>query len=63
VRDDDAFEQASAHVSEEDVARTVPCGPDPESHVAAARPGGFFRFYEREVIPHVATSAAAVAGR
>ena len=63
------FEQAAQTVREEDVAETVPCGPDAErhraalkkyadagfSHVAVHQIGpdqeGFFRFYEREVLP------------
>jgi coenzyme F420-dependent glucose-6-phosphate dehydrogenase len=31
------FEQAAETVREEDVAETVPCGPDPERHIAAIR--------------------------
>jgi len=63
------FEQASQTVCEEDVAKTVPCGPEPErhraaiqkyvdagfSHLAVHQVGpdqeGFFRFYEREILP------------
>jgi G6PDH family F420-dependent oxidoreductase len=63
------FEQAAQMVREEDVAKTVPCGPDPErhreaiqkyvdagfDHVAVHQVGpdqeGFFRFYEREILP------------
>jgi G6PDH family F420-dependent oxidoreductase len=71
------FEQASEHVTEEDVASTVPCGPDPERHIEAIKEyeeagfdhvyvhqvgpeqEGFLRFYEREVLPHVAAHAGA----
>jgi len=63
------FEQAAATVREEDVAKTVACGPDPErhrssiekyveagfDHIAVHQIGpdqeGFFRFYEREILP------------
>jgi coenzyme F420-dependent glucose-6-phosphate dehydrogenase len=63
------FEQAAETVREEDVAKSVPCGPDPERHQAALKKyvdagfdhvaihqigpdqDGFFRFYEREVLP------------
>jgi coenzyme F420-dependent glucose-6-phosphate dehydrogenase len=63
------FEQAAATVREEDVAKAVVCGPDPERHRQAIRQfleagidrvyvhqvgpdqEGFFRFYEREVLP------------
>lgn len=63
------FEQAATLVREEDVAKTVPCGPDPERHRAAIQKyvdagfdhvavhqvgpdqEGFFRFYEREILP------------
>jgi coenzyme F420-dependent glucose-6-phosphate dehydrogenase len=56
-------------VSEDDVAQSVACGPDPERHLEAIREyadagfdhvyvhqigddqEGFFRFYEREVLP------------
>ena len=31
------FEAATQHVREEDVAKTIPCGPDPERHAAAIR--------------------------
>jgi G6PDH family F420-dependent oxidoreductase len=63
------FEQAAQLVREEDVAKTVPCGPDPArhrasiqkyidagfDHIAVHQVGpdqeGFFRFYEREILP------------
>jgi coenzyme F420-dependent glucose-6-phosphate dehydrogenase len=63
------FEQAAATVHEEDITKTVPCGPDPERHRASIRQyidagfdhiavhqigpdqEGFFRFYEREILP------------
>jgi hypothetical protein len=32
-----AFDAASAHVGEDDLASIVACGPDPAAHVAAAR--------------------------
>ena len=65
------FEQAAQLVTEEDVAESIVCGPDPERHVARiqeyvdagfdhvyvmqAGPDqeGFFRFYEREVLPRL----------
>jgi G6PDH family F420-dependent oxidoreductase len=31
------FEAATAHVTEDDVAQTIPCGPDPERHAGAIR--------------------------
>ena len=71
------FEQATSLVREEDVAKALVCGPDPERHVAkimeAVQAGydhvyvnqagpdqeGFFRFYEREVLPRVRSQAQA----
>jgi G6PDH family F420-dependent oxidoreductase len=71
------FEQASEHVTEEDVASKVACGPDPERHLEVIREyeaagidhvyvhqigpeqERFLRFYEREVLPHVAADAPA----
>ena len=69
------FEEASAMVTEDDVAEKVPCGPDPERHVELVRQyvdagfdhvyvhqigpdqEGFFRFYEREVMPEIGVTA------
>jgi coenzyme F420-dependent glucose-6-phosphate dehydrogenase len=66
------YEQAVTVLREEDVAKVIECGPDPERHVAKIRTGidagydhihvyqvgpdqeGFFRFYEREVLPRLA---------
>ena len=63
------FDAAAKLVREEDMAGTIPIGPDPERHVAKIREyfdagydhvyvhqigpdqDGFFRFYEREIIP------------
>ena len=63
------FEQAIQMVTEDDVAQSIICGPDPERHIAAiqeyadagydhvyihqvgADQEGFFRFYERDVLP------------
>jgi len=63
------FEQAATLVTEETLAESIVCGPDPERHVAKLREylkagydhvwvhqigpdqEGFFRFYEREVLP------------
>ncbi|HEX5015080.1 MAG TPA: TIGR03557 family F420-dependent LLM class oxidoreductase [Candidatus Limnocylindrales bacterium] len=71
------FEQAVQMVSEEDVAKSVVCGPDPERHVKAIQEAidagydhihvgqigpdqeGFFRFYEREVLPRLDVRKAA----
>lgn len=65
------FEQAVKLVSEDEAVQSVPCGPDPETHIKAIREyldagydhvymhqighdqEGFFRFYEREVLPHL----------
>jgi G6PDH family F420-dependent oxidoreductase len=65
------YEQAVSMVSEDDVAKVIACGPDPEVHVAKIQAGidagydhihiyqvgpdqeGFFRFYEREVLPRL----------
>jgi coenzyme F420-dependent glucose-6-phosphate dehydrogenase len=65
------FEQATADVTEEQVASEIVCGPDPQLHIDAIRTfieagfdhvyvhqvgpeqEGFFRFYEREVLPGV----------
>jgi len=63
------FEQLTADTTEEQVAKAIVCGPDPQRHLdglqACAKAGfdhihvnqvgldqeGFFRFYEREVLP------------
>jgi G6PDH family F420-dependent oxidoreductase len=48
------FEQASTLVSEEMVARSVPCGPDPERHAAAIREfldAGFDEVYVQQIGP------------
>ena len=63
------FEQAAQPLREEDVARVVVCGPDPQAHADAIRAfgeagfdhvtihqvgpdqEGFFRFFERELLP------------
>ena len=63
------FEQLAEMVTENEVAESIPCGPDPEWHLQAIREyadagfdhvyvhqighdqEGFFRFYEREVLP------------
>ncbi len=70
------FEQAAQMVTEQSLAQEVPCGPDPEKHLAAIRKfadagfdhvyvhqigpdqEGFFRFYEREVLPSLTTAMA-----
>ena len=70
------FEQASSMVTEEAVAKTVICGPDPERHLAGiqkyvdagfdhvyvhqvgADQEGFFRFYEREILPKAGSLTA-----
>jgi hypothetical protein len=62
-------EQAAQTVRDDDIAKSVPCGPDPEKHRAALKQyvdagfdhvaihqigpdqGGFFRFYEQEILP------------
>jgi G6PDH family F420-dependent oxidoreductase len=64
------FEQAAQMVTEDNVAQSIICGPDPERHLTAlqgfAEAGfdhvfvhqvgpdheGFFRFYERHVLPN-----------
>jgi G6PDH family F420-dependent oxidoreductase len=48
------FEQAAAPVSEEEVAQSVLCSPDPERHLAAVREffdGGFTHVYVHQVGP------------
>jgi coenzyme F420-dependent glucose-6-phosphate dehydrogenase len=63
------FQQASATVSEDDVAKAVVCGPDAQRHLEKIRAyeqagydhiyvhqigpdqQGFFRFYQREILP------------
>jgi G6PDH family F420-dependent oxidoreductase len=65
------FEQAVQMVTEEDIAKNVVCGPDPDRHAKAIQDAidagfdhvhigqigpdqeGFFRFYEREVLPRI----------
>jgi coenzyme F420-dependent glucose-6-phosphate dehydrogenase len=69
------FERVAALVREDDVARVVVCGPDPQRHHAAIPrfaatrfshlyihqigpdQEGFFRSYEREVLPKFASSS------
>jgi len=71
------FEQASKMAREEDVAKMIVCGPDPERHIEKIRQyeeagfdhiyvhqvgpdqDGFFRFYEREVLPMLGQRARA----
>jgi G6PDH family F420-dependent oxidoreductase len=63
------FEQATATVTEDQIAQVVVCGPDPARHIDGIRKcveagfdhvhvdqvgpdqEGFFRFYEREILP------------
>jgi G6PDH family F420-dependent oxidoreductase len=63
------FEEAAKSLTEDSIAKTLVCGPDPEKHIGKiqemAKAGadhiyvhqvgndqeGFFRFYEREVLP------------
>ncbi|TMD42706.1 MAG: TIGR03557 family F420-dependent LLM class oxidoreductase [Chloroflexi bacterium] len=70
------FEQATTTVREEDISKTIVCGPDPDAHVARIREyenagydhvyvhqvgpeqDGFFRFYQREVIPRLGLGRA-----
>ncbi|MBA3365121.1 MAG: TIGR03557 family F420-dependent LLM class oxidoreductase [Actinobacteria bacterium] len=65
------FEQAAQMVTEDDVAESVACGPDPDRHLEQIRKfadagvdhvyihqvgsdqEGFFRFYEREILPKI----------
>jgi coenzyme F420-dependent glucose-6-phosphate dehydrogenase len=71
------FEQAAQMVTEDDVAKGIVCGPDPEKHIKAIQDGidagydhihigqigpdqdGFFRFYERKVLPKLTGLKAA----
>ena len=48
------FESASAHVTEDDVAGKVPCGPDPERHAAVITrylDAGFDKVYVNQIGP------------
>jgi G6PDH family F420-dependent oxidoreductase len=48
------FEAASAHVTEDDVAEKVPCGPDPERHAEVIRrylDAGFDKVYVNQIGP------------
>jgi coenzyme F420-dependent glucose-6-phosphate dehydrogenase len=50
----DDFDQATAMVSEDDVAEAIPCGPDPERHVQAIREyveAGYDHVYLHQVGP------------
>jgi coenzyme F420-dependent glucose-6-phosphate dehydrogenase len=69
------FEQAVQMLSEEDIAKVIVCGPDPERHAEAIQKcvdagydnvhvyqvgpdqEGFFRFYEREILPRFERSS------
>lgn len=49
------FEAATSHVTEEMVADLVPCGPDPERHIAAIErffEAGFDRVYVNQIGPN-----------
>lgn len=49
------FEAAAAHVTEEMLAQAVPCGPDPERHVAAITKhldAGFDQVYVNQIGPN-----------
>ena len=51
----DHFEQAAEMVTEDDVAKAVVCGPDPEAHVSAMREfvdAGYDHVYVHQVGPH-----------
>jgi G6PDH family F420-dependent oxidoreductase len=48
------FEQAAAMVREDDVAQLVPCGPDPERHIAAVKEfvdAGYDHVYLHQIGP------------
>jgi coenzyme F420-dependent glucose-6-phosphate dehydrogenase len=63
------YQQAVELVTEDDIAKVITCGPDPERHIELIQKGidagydhihvyqvgpdqdGFFRFYEREILP------------
>jgi coenzyme F420-dependent glucose-6-phosphate dehydrogenase len=71
------FEQAAKLVTEDEVAKSIVCGPDSDKHLAEIKKyadagfshvyvhqvgpdqDGFLRFYEREILPRVASSPAA----
>jgi G6PDH family F420-dependent oxidoreductase len=73
------FDQLSSAVTEEQVAKSIICGPDPQKHIEQAKKyidagfdhvyfhqvgpnqEGFFRFYEREVLPQLSRKAGASA--
>jgi coenzyme F420-dependent glucose-6-phosphate dehydrogenase len=66
------FQEAVEMLTEDDVAKVIVCGPDPQRHLDKIREGidagfdnlhvyqvgpdqeGFFRFYEREILPKLA---------
>jgi coenzyme F420-dependent glucose-6-phosphate dehydrogenase len=70
------MEQATATITEEQVAQVVVCGPDPQRHIQGIRAceeagfdhvhvhqvgpdqEGFFRFYEREILPQFRSAGA-----
>jgi coenzyme F420-dependent glucose-6-phosphate dehydrogenase len=48
------YEQAAETVREDDVAKSVPCGPDPERHLKSIREavdGGFDHVYLHQIGP------------
>jgi G6PDH family F420-dependent oxidoreductase len=73
------FEEAVQSITQEKIAETVVCGPDPKKHLdkieAAVKAGadhiyvhqvgddqeGFFRFYEREILPEYGVKPARAA--
>jgi coenzyme F420-dependent glucose-6-phosphate dehydrogenase len=70
------FEEMAQLVSEDQVAESIVCGPDPEQHIelikrfadagydhvyvhqVSPKQEGFFRFYEREILPQFQTGLA-----
>jgi G6PDH family F420-dependent oxidoreductase len=69
------FDQLATGVTEDQVAKSIICGPDPQKHISEIRKyidagfdhvymhqvgpdqEGFFRFYEREVLPQISRQA------
>jgi coenzyme F420-dependent glucose-6-phosphate dehydrogenase len=75
----DYFEQAAERVTEDEIAETIVCGPDPRKHLdkiektenagsdhiylhqVGKDQEGFFRFYEREILPEFGIKPARAA--
>jgi len=60
------FEQATKHVTEEDMAEAMPCGPDPERHIEHIRQymaAGIEHIYVHQVGPDQDVLSGSIRGK